>query len=158
MVLLAVVEILPVFAYTVAYDRFYMQIVAPLAPVAASLISVRAGRAWPARAWALGSLLLLLGFYAVGEQDYLAWHVARAEAARIAYQTYPPWEVAGGFEEESQHVWIPAMAYPPGTLPGAVSSCPKAYLAWAKPGDPRPGASYQSLFPGRIVVARSVCP
>jgi len=158
MVVLALVQILPLFAYTVVFDRYYLPIAAPLAPLAASLVTGSSLRSTKAQAWALTSLALLVGYYAVAEQDYLSWHVARAEAARIAYQTYRPWDVFGGFEMDTQHVFVPATDDPTGTLPDKLASCPHAFLAWASPGDPGPGATYQSLSPGRIVVRRTNCP
>jgi hypothetical protein len=158
MVLLALVELGPIFFYNVAYDRFYMQVVAPLAPVVAALVSREWGRHPAARTWAVAAVVFCLGYYAVGESDYLAWHQARMAAAHIAYQTYRPWQVRAGFEEEANSVYIPATDDPTRTLPGAVDVCPKAYLQWTSQSDPRPGANFNSLFPGRIVVVRSSCP
>jgi hypothetical protein len=64
-----------------------------------------------------------------------------------------PSEVEGGYEETAQNVWVPAANDP--TLPRDVDKHPMIYLIFAGPDDPRPGVSYSSLAPGRIILIRA---
>ena len=157
LVALAGLELIPVLLYPATYDRFYMQVALPVVPVVASLITTRATGRGAARAWALGSLAVLIGIYAVGEQDYVAWHDARDRLARTAYESLQPWQVNAGFEEEAVHVWEPATDSLGRSGPTAVEACPKVALAWAPLGDPRPGVTYNSLAPQKIVIVHPRC-
>jgi hypothetical protein len=154
---LAVLELVPVLLYPATYDRFYMQVAVPLVPVVVSLVSRSAAVRTEARTWALVSLALLLGIYAIGEQDYVAWHTARDQLARTAYGNFRPWQVNAGFEEEAVHVWEPATDSGGTAGPTAADACPKVALAWAPPGDPRPGVTYPSVWPQKIILVHPTC-
>ena len=150
-------QLAAVLGYIATYDRFYLPVFVPVVPVVATFVFGSKGPMWPARAWAITLLLLWAAVYLIGEQDYVAWQTARRAAAAIAYRTFPPSQVAAGFEEEANYVWLPAAAAPFGALPRHVVDCPRAALVWALAGDPRPGANYSSVQPGRIVVVRTSC-
>jgi hypothetical protein len=139
------------------FDRYYLVIAAAIIPIIAAAVSrssigMRGPRVTAARLWAVGVVVLGVGYYVAGEQDYIAWLTARDSAARIAYQTARPWQVSAGFETDAENVWIPAVDDPTAELPGTVDAQPKLTLVFADPTDPRPGVSYQSLAAGRIVI------
>jgi hypothetical protein len=104
-----------------------------------------------------------IAVYAVGEQDYQAWHVAGDTAARRAFMTAPPSQVDGGFEINGVYTELPgyeasgiprrAPILDGGKLPSMIGPAhPQYRLIFAAPNDPRDGVSYYSLAPGRIVI------
>jgi hypothetical protein len=136
-----------------ALDRYYLVLVAPLLPIVAAAASRAEWKPWLGRGWAMASLVGALGIYAAGEQDYIAAREARALAAQQAYQQVTgPWQVDAGKEENDAHVYIPAIDDPAQQLPGVIDNPPALKLAWAPAGDPRPGATYSSLAPGRVII------
>ena len=149
---LAVSQLLPVLVYQGAFDRYFLAVLAPLAPVLAVLASRGAGRAGLARPWAVGAMAAGLLIYVAGQQDYQAWVVARDTAARGLYAQYPADQVYSGVEPIEEHVWLPAADDQTGTKPKDVRSQPAVALEFAPLGDSRPGVSYWSLAPGRIVI------
>jgi hypothetical protein len=150
---LAASQLAVVLAYNLAvFDRYYLAVAAPLVPIVAAMASEARPRWRPGRAWAVGALAVGIGIYAVGEQDYLSWQVARDKAAQLAYAKYPAYLVDAGYEEAAQHVWIPAAEDPTHTAPTDVSQHPDALVIFTTRSDRRPGFDYSSLVPGRVVV------
>ena len=137
------------------YDRYFFAVAGPLIPVVAAL-AARANYQRAARTWAAAAIAAGLLLYVVGEQDYLAWQAARDRAARLAYQTTPPNQVQAGFEANAVYVELPAYERTGHAdlfaILGPVR--PRITLLFAPPNDPRPGVSYWSLAPGRIVLAQ----
>ena len=141
------------------FDRYYLPVVLPWLPLAAAA----AGRArWPraAQAWAVLVLAAGVGVYITGEQDYQAWQAARQQAELIATRTIPASRVFSGFETYGVEVVLPGFERT-GALAGFRGSRtttamapehPRAALVLTGPNDRRPGASYSSLAPGRVVV------
>jgi hypothetical protein len=144
------------------YDRYLLAVVAPLIPLVAALAS-RTARPKLAAAWAVAMLGLFLGMFLIGEQDYQAWQVARDRAAQLAYKQVPPSEVQAGYEANATYWELPLYektGKPVGLQPTDVYGEPslngppdaRFRLEFAGPADPRPGVSYWSLAPGRIVI------
>lgn len=171
LVALAVGGLLPM-PFTSPLDRYFIQVMAPLAPVLA-LVAARgeAARgkttpaAWP-RVAVLAVMAASVAFYAVAQQDYEAWQTARDAAARQSYRQLLPRQVEAGYEAVATYTAVPdflatgLLTIDPIDLK---PTAPVARLAFASPGDPRPGVSYSSLSPGRIVIvcvdpASSTCP
>jgi hypothetical protein len=158
---------LPPMALATPLDRYYIPVAAVLAPYIAAQVSraeAPGRRAIVARVWVIAGLALGLGFFAAGQQDYLAWQVARAEAQSRAYAIAGPAAVDAGYEANGSGLAIPRYEQSgelidPQHLPGLN---PLLALRFAAPGDPRPGAGYSSLAPGKIVIVclqpPSVCP
>jgi hypothetical protein len=101
-------------------------------------------------------------FYAAGEQDYQSWQTARAEAERHAIQRLPASQVYSGFEPYAVDAILPAYERT-GRLPPYADrhtttleapTHARLELLIEPADDPRPGISYGSLAPGKIV---SVC-
>lgn len=61
-------------------------------------------------------------------------------------------DVSAGFEEDAEHIWIPAVDHPGAHLPRAVSTHPKLGLATVDLSDPRPGFAYSSIAPGKVII------
>jgi hypothetical protein len=135
-------------------DRYYLLVAVPILPLLALWASSVAAEDRPSQAWGLACIAGFLFYAAVGIQDYIAWQVARDQAAGIAYRQAAPWQVDAGFEENAEHVWIPAVDQPGSGRPSAVDGSPELTLLTVGSGDPRPGASYSSLASGRVVVVR----
>jgi len=164
LVALAAAHFLPLLALqTEVFDRYYLPIVAPLIPVLAAA-AARTTRRRLAAGWALAGLAGGLAMYAVGQQDYEAWQVARDQAARLAYTIAAPEEVNAGYEANAVYVEVPRYERT-GQVSGSLSAKiiddsfpvtgpahPRIRLLFAEPGDPRPGIDYHSLRPGRIVL------
>jgi hypothetical protein len=141
------------------FDRYYLAVVLPWLPVAAVMTrGARWGRLGPP--WAIAALVGGVAVYAAGEQDYQAWQRARVQAERIAEQSFQARDVFSGFEPYGVGVVLPDYERT-GRLTGITGSRtttaeappnPRAALLITGPDDPRPGASYQSLAPGRVVV------
>jgi len=151
------------FLQTGVFDRYFLPVAAPLVP----LLAVWAGRTTHPRAamaCAAAALTGGLALYAVGEQDYQAWQVARDEAARRAYQIVAPSEVDAGYEANGVYVEVPEYERTGQVSGGLARSAhdfgvlvngpehPRLRLIYAERGDPRPGVDYRSLRPGRIVI------
>ena len=143
---------LPILVYQQLIDRYYLEIVAPLLPVVASLLVVPLRRAVVARAWALAALSFSIGLYAIGEQDYISWQVARDRAARQAYAQVGPSNVEAGFEQDAENVWLPAADNPNQGLPLLVHDPPQLKLAFGNTNDKRPGFTYNSAAPGKVII------
>jgi hypothetical protein len=160
-------QLLPlVLLQTPLFDRYYLPVLAPLLP----LLALRAStvrQQFLAASWAIGCVLLGLGLYVVGEQDYEAWQMARSSAASLAFAEYPPDQVDAGYEANALAVEIPAYDRSGTILGGLARSSfdpdyastgpahPRIRLEFAPSGDPRPGVDYHSLTAsGRIVLVR----
>ncbi len=146
-------QFLPLLGYGGFFDRYFVPVAAPLIPLLAAMVSASDIRPRVSAAWAVGLLCLGVVAYIVGQQDYDSWQTARDAAARIAYGQVPASEVDAGYEETAQKIWVPAANDP--KLPSDVDKNPMIFLAFAGPDDPRPGVSYSSLAPGRIVILRA---
>jgi len=152
LVFFAVVQLGAIVYYGGAvFDRFFLEVIPPLVPLVAAMAPAGA-RAYLAKAVTVLLLLAGLALYAVGEQDYEAWQVARDQVANLAYRHYPAYRVNAGFEETARHVWIPATDNPGAHLERALARNPAVYIVWALPGDPRVGVRYQSAAPGKVVL------
>ncbi|MEA2645615.1 MAG: hypothetical protein QOE92_698 [Chloroflexota bacterium] len=142
-------------------DRYMVVAVVPLLPLVGALVSRHLRWQVAARGWAVAALFAGVAVFAIGEQDLLAWEAARYEAARLALERSPGLEVQLGYTANALLVEIPYFdstgRLPPDTLPdnpwalrGPLS--PTTRLCFATLDDPRPGATYSSLAPGRVVV------
>ena len=134
--------------------------VSPSAPEAAntagSSLASNPDRATAAAAAVLG---LMGGIFVGGEQDYLAWQSARDALAHEVMAAAPSSTFFGGYETYGTYTLAPlfeAGRYGGPTGPDLPSFIgppdPDIVLAIAGPGDPRPGRSYSSLAPGKIVL------
>lgn len=137
------------------YDRYYLPLIAPLLPVIAA-IAARAHHQGAAKSWAAAAIAGGLMLYVVGEQDYLAWQAARDRAAHLAYGMAPRDQVQAGFEANGVFVELPSYDRTGHADLFAIlgPASPQITLLFAPASDPRPGVSYSSLAPGRIVLAR----
>jgi hypothetical protein len=144
------------------FDRYYIPVIAPLIPLVATVAS-RTTRPRLAAGWAFLVLGAWLIMYVAGEQDYQAWQVARDAAARMAYQMVPPSRVDAGYEANATYWELPLYertGKPVGKQPSDIYGEPSLLgppnpsfrLEFASRDDPRPGVSYWSLAPGRIVI------
>ncbi|GEM_PF-3300773 len=165
LVLLALAH-LPPMALASPLDRYYIPVAAALAPFVAAQVSraeAPGHGATAARVWAIATLAAGLGFFVVGQQDYLAWQGARAQAQARAYAIAGAAGVDAGYEANGSDVAIPRYGQT-GELvdPVHLGLHPPLGLRFAPPGDPRPGAGYSSLAPGKIVIvclgAQDSCP
>ncbi len=152
------VALLPLLSGDV-YDRYYLVCLLPWLPLAALLTL---DSRWPVagRAWALGALVLGLAVYAVGEQDYQSWQLARAAAERDALHRVPASQVFSGYEPYAVDVVLPEYERT-GRLPSfadrrsaslEIPPHPRLALVITDAGDPRPGFPYSSLAPGKVVI------
>ena len=156
LLLISASQFLPLLAVQVfIYDRYYLPVIAPLVPLIAAA-AASALRQPVARGWAALALAGGLAMYVAGEHDYLAWQVARDQAARLAYQSVAPDLVQAGFEANAVYVELPRYERTGRADLFAIlgPSRPLITLRFASPSDPRPGVSYASLAPGRIVLDR----
>ncbi len=148
---------LPPMALATPLDRYYIPVAAVLAPYVAAQVSraeAPGHGAIAARVWAITSLAAGLGFFVVGQQDYLAWQAARAQAQARAYAIAGAAGVDAGYEANGSNVAIPRYEQI-GELVDALHLAgldPPLALRFAPPGDPRPGVGYSSLAPGKIVI------
>ena len=160
LVVLALTQAIPMLTFSV-YDRYYLPVVAILLPVAAAVLREVAPRRADVVA-AMAVLLVLLGVFAAGEQDFIAWQAARDALAHRVMAATPSAVFFGGYETYGTYTLSPMFeaghfAGPTGPdLPSFIGPPdPQVTLAIAGPGDPRPGLDYGSLAPGRVVL---VCP
>ena len=146
----------------VPVDRYYLPVVALLAPLAARAAS-RTSRPLLAGRLSLAIVAAMVVVYCVGEQDYQAWQVARDQAAKLAYQQASPYEVNAGYEANAVYgevAWYDRTGQVLGGLavPGARDFSgegpehPKLVLEFAGPEDRRAGYAWSSLAPGKIIV------
>jgi hypothetical protein len=161
-VAVAMFQLLP-FLQTSVLDRYYLPVVLPLLPVIARFATAggQAARRW-ARPWAVVAMALGLLVFAAGQQDYQAWEGARDAAARLAFATAPPPRVQAGFEANGVYVELPryereglpaSQVVDGKDLPSMLGpKNPVLRLVFAGPGAAGPGASWDSLAPGRIIV------
>jgi hypothetical protein len=157
LVLISVSQFLPLLAVQLfIYDRYFFPVVAPLIPVIAA-VAARAHYQRAARTWAMAAIAGGLLLYVIGEQDYLAWQAARDRAALLAYQATPPDQVQAGFEANAAYVELPTYERTGHADLFAIlgPAHPQITLVFASASDPRPGVSYWSLAPGRIVLDRA---
>ena len=155
LVMISALQFLPLLAVQwFIYDRYYFPVIAPLIPLAAAL-AARANHQGAARAWATAAIAAGLTLYVVGEQDYVAWQVARDRAAHLAYQLASPDQVQAGFEANAVYVELPSYERTGRADFFAIlgPAHPQITLRFAPAGDPQPGVSYWSLAPGKIVLA-----
>ena len=164
-VVLGALQLLPL-AFGPIFDRYYLPALAPLLPVLAAAASSRDSKfGLCARAWAIGAMVAGIAIYAVGQQDYQAWHVAGNTAALEAFRNAPPAQVDGGFEINGVYTELPgyeagglpnrAPILDAGKLPSMVGpTSPRYRLMFAAANDPRDGVTYTSLAPGRIVITK----
>lgn len=152
LLLFAAGQLVPLFTVPRVYDRYYFSVVAPLIPLLAVLATRAPARRLTSHAWAIAILVIGVGIFAVGEDNYVQWQLARDKAAQLAYRTYPPFEVNAGFEEAAQHIYIPLIENPGKGLPLDVSTHPRVRLYLASPNDPRPGYGYGSIVAGKVVL------
>lgn len=155
LVIVSVLQFLPLLAVQwFIYDRYYFPVIAPLIPLVAAA-AARASRQRAAKAWATAAVAAGLTLYVVGQQDYVAWQVARDRAAHLAYQTTSPDQVQAGFEANAVYVELPSYARTGRADFFAIlgPAHPRLSLEFAPAGDPRPGVPYGSLAPGKIVLA-----
>jgi hypothetical protein len=160
LVLIAALQFLPLLAVQwFIYDRYYFPVIAPLIPLVAAL-AARANHQRAAKAWATVAIAAGLTLYVVGQQDYVAWQAARDRAARLVYQTVSPDQVQAGFEANAVYVELPSYERSGRADFFAVlgPAHPEITLLFAPAGDPRPGVSYSSLAPGKIVLASPPAP
>jgi hypothetical protein len=127
-----------------AFDRYYVMVVAPIVPVLAAVASNARGSSQLGRAWAIALLFLGVVFFAVGEQDYIAWELAMDRVATVAYTLVPPREVYAGHEEEGIHVDLPKAE---GLPVGELSTSPRASVEFVS-STKYAFACYQSIAPG----------
>ena len=155
LVLISALQFLPLLAVQwFIYDRYYFPVIAPLVPLVATL-AARATHQGAARVWATAAIAAGLTLYVVGQQDYVAWQVARDRAAHLAYQTASPDQVQAGFEANAVYVELPRYARTGRADFFAIlgPAHPQVTLDYAPAGDPRLGVPYTSLAPGKIVLA-----
>jgi len=159
LVLLAAVQTVEtILAFT--FDRYYLVIAALLVPVLAAA-ATRTTLPRLATAWACAAAVIGVALYAVAQQDYEAWQQARDQAAQLAYSYVPAAQVHAGYEPNAAYVTVPEYERLGGNvdIQGMLSFLivgpehPSVVLMFAKPDDPRPGVSYSSLAPGKIVIS-----
>jgi hypothetical protein len=155
LVLITASQLIPiVVAPWFVYDRYYLPLIAPLLPVIA-VVAARAHHQGAAKSWAAAAIAGGLVLYVIGEQDYLAWQAARDRAALLAYETASRDQVQAGFEANGVYVELPSYERTGHADLYAIlgPAHPRITLLFASASDPRPGVSYSSLAPGRIVLA-----
>jgi hypothetical protein len=150
---LSISQFLPLLAYAGFFDRYFVPVAAPLSPLVAAMVSTSDLRPRLSALAAVFFLSVGVLIYVVGQQDYTSWQAARDTATRRAYTIAPASEVDAGYEKTAENIWVPAAN--DRTLPQAVDKIPVIYLVFAGPDDSRPGVSYSSLAPGRIVILRA---
>jgi len=127
-----------------AFDRYYLMVALPIVP----LLCGRASRANESlrhgHIWAMGALALGVTFFAVGEQDYIAWELAMDKVANVAYTLVAPGEVYAGHEEEGIHVSLPRSE---GRPVAELSTHPRASVEFV-PRSKYAFACYESIAPG----------
>ncbi len=161
LLLVAGSQLVPLMLLTqIPFDRYYLPVVAVLAPLAAAAATPT--RPQLAAGLSLGLAAACLLVYAVGEQDYQAWQVARDESALLAYRTWSPYDVMAGYEAQAAYVEVPYYERTGRILSGVAKPdvdyslhgpmVPLARLEFAAADDPRPGYTYRSLAPGKVVI------
>jgi 4-amino-4-deoxy-L-arabinose transferase-like glycosyltransferase len=145
------------------FDRYFLPVAALLVPLLAVWASHNS-RPRLAATWAVGVVAAGQVAYLVGQQDYVAWQGARDLAARQAYALAAPAEVNAGYEANGTYVVIPTYEQRGAMLEDLAASRqsagfatlgprhPRVVLLFAAANDPRPGVTYRSLAPGRIVL------
>lgn len=163
--LLAATQLLGVIGTGATHDRYYLTVVFPLVPVFIGALSTQPMRRADA-AWVSVGLVAWLAIYAVGQQDYQAWQLARDEAARRAFRESSPLGVDAGYEANAVYGEIPlyessGRLLAPLTAPSGVGlptiagpPHPTFRLRFGAPGSGGDGVSYWSLAPGRVVIER----
>ncbi len=163
LVLLAIGQLVPLL-FGQTFDRYFLPAVVLALPLAASIASRLQAVPTPrAAAWAGFAMVFGLAIYVAGQQDYQAWQLARDTAAQRAYATASPARVSAGFEANGVYVELPgyeahglpdrAPILDPAQLPSSREPANALVrLEFAAADDPRPGVSYQSLAPGRVVI------
>lgn len=150
----------------VAYDRYYLPVVAMLVPFAARAASRTSNLLLSGRI-SLALIAAMVVVYVAGEQDFQAWEVARDETARLAYQQASPYQVNAGYEANAVYGELPwyerTGALIGGTgVPGAYDFSadgprdPKLVLQFAPADDPAEGYTWSSLAPGKVVIRPAI--
>jgi hypothetical protein len=159
LVALAISQLLLIPA-TIPIDRYYLPVVAPLVPLLLARlhpVNTPVATGVGIRAATLVLMAAGLGLYVVGQQDHEAWASARDRAALDAYQRARPLQVDAGYEANAEYMALPAFDAT-GHLPAGVDYLyvrpphPVLKLLFAAPNDARPGVSYWSVAPGKIIV------
>jgi hypothetical protein len=150
--LLALSQFAVIFVEGEVHDRYFTSVAMPLVPLLASWIAVPGRRHGFTVAWASVTVIAGVAFYVAAEQDFIAWQTAADRAAQAAYEEAPPEQVDAGFEQIATHVWIPYVEDPYPGRPFDLAPKPRLRLAYARPDDLRPGVTYQSLAPGKVVI------
>lgn len=161
---LAVTQALPfALLHYLAFDRYYIPVIFLLIPLAARAAS-RTTRPILAARLALLLAVASTALYVVGEQDSQAWLLAHEKAACLAYQYASPLDVNAGYEANAVYAEVPYYERT-GTILGVPLPDNNGYFSLDGPVDPvivienaqtndaRPGYSYSSLMPGKVVLA-----
>ncbi|MHB8509039.1 MAG: hypothetical protein ACYDGR_10400 [Candidatus Dormibacteria bacterium] len=144
------------------FDRYDLPIAAMLLPLLASMIPQQKPSR-PALWCAVGGIALNFGLYVVGEQDYIAWQVARDDATRLAITMAAPEDVDSGYEAYGVYVELPTYERTgretrpskAGYLPSQLGPVhPRLQLRFASADDSRPGSVYRSVASGKIIIIR----
>lgn len=163
LIVLSITQFLPLaFVQYLAFDRYYLPVILLLVPLAARAAS-QATRPVLAVRLALVLSVVSIGLYAIGEQDYQAWQVARNHAACLAYQYALPIEVNAGYEANAVYGEVPyyertgvifgglpVPGQPDFTVYGPAD--PVISIEFAGFNDPRPGYNYSSLASGKLIL------
>jgi hypothetical protein len=146
---------------TIPGDKYYLGLLAPLIPLAAARARRPDAEGGPISSSLRAAVVLLMaagvGFYAIGQQDRIAWENATDIAARRAYESLTPLQVDAGYEANGTYLGVPAFEATR-HLPAGVDYVfvspphPSVSLLFAGPADPRPGVAYQSVMPGKVVI------
>lgn len=157
LVVLAIAEAAPIVTVSI-WDRYYIAVLAPLLPLIARVAELVPWKTLSA-VGAVGGLAALSALYVVTEQDYLAWQGARDVMARSVVRQAPGSSFYPGYEPYGVLVVIPAVEAgrrlhsPDALLPlSGAPRDPDLVLVISARDDPRPGISYDSLAPGRVVL------
>lgn len=145
-------------------DRYFMPVAAPLVPLAIAAVAPIATQLRFRLTVGL-TAIALVGFVA-GEQDYAAWQAARDAAARAAYRVASPTEVFAGYEADAVYADVPNFDRTGRTLSNEADTTrrdfdtqgpehPRLIVEVVSPSDPRPGYSYWSLAPGKLIVVQA---
>ena len=163
LLLVAGLQFLPLtLVHYVPYDRYYLPIVVALVPLAARAAGRTSTHLLPARL-SLALLAAMVVVYCVGEQDFQAWEVARDQTAKLAYQQASPYAVNAGYEANAVYGEVPLYDRTgqiiggtgiPGVRDFSVDGpkAPALVLQFANSNDPRPGYTWSSLAPGKVII------
>lgn len=153
LVLSGALQVLLIYFSGSVFDRYYLPVLLPVIPILAVWASRVGSDTRVSRFFAAGACVLLLAYFGVGQQDFTEWSNARDRAATVAFsRVSSPSDVSAGFEEDAEHIWIPAADHPDAHLPHGVSVHPKLWVVNAPISDPRPGFAYSSIASGKLII------